>query len=233
MRLGRAIALLAAALFVSALVGPTSAVSAQDTDRSIADGGIMIAGWQGEIDARAAQQGMSISDSRIAMDGEAIHVLTGPASSFWNPSNTASGNYSVSATFREPEQIFDHPHPFGIFIGGKNLGTDQQQLTYCTAYRNGTFIVRQFNGMNVTNLVPTGRNTQPNAAVHTVAAIDQPVVQEIGWNVHDGQADCVINGQVVATLTAAQLGGPDATNGVYGLRVAHNVEVVVTGFGTN
>lgn len=232
MRLARTTALLAAVLVAPFLSGTSSSIRAQDTDRSIADGGIKIDGWQGKIDARAASQGMSITDSRIAMEGDAVHVLTGPASLFWNPANTASGGYSVSATFREPEQLYDHPHPFGIFIGGKNLGTDEEQLTYCAAYRNGSFIVRRFNGTAVMNLVPA-RGTEANPAVNTVSATSDPVVQQVGWNVRNGEADCVINGQVVATLTADQLGGADGANGVYGLRVSHNVEVFVTGFGTN
>ena len=37
-----------------------------------------------------------------------------------------------------------HPHPYGIVIGGNDLGTPQQSYLYCSAYGNGTFIVRGF-----------------------------------------------------------------------------------------
>jgi hypothetical protein len=50
----------------------------------------------------------------------------------------------VSATFNEPKymNLMDHPHPYGIVIGGNDLGTENQSYIYCSAYGNGTFIVR-------------------------------------------------------------------------------------------
>ena len=52
----------------------------------------------------------------------------------------------MSATFTEPKYMSsnDHPHPYGLFIGGNKLDTDQASLLYCTPYGNGTFIVRGF-----------------------------------------------------------------------------------------
>ena len=74
---------------------------------------------------------------------------------YWNPADTASGNYTVSATFTEPEYMSsnDHPHPYGVFIGGNKLETDNATLLYCTPYGNGNFIVRGF----ATGAVRAGR----------------------------------------------------------------------------
>ena len=40
-------------------------------------------------------------------------VTTGPAVTFWNPANKASGDYTVKATFTEPKymNLNNHPHP--------------------------------------------------------------------------------------------------------------------------
>ena len=72
--------------------------------------------------------------------------MTGPAVTYWNPANTASGNYTVKATFTEPKymNLNDHPHPYGIVIAGNDLGTPQQSYLYCAANGNGSFIVRGF-----------------------------------------------------------------------------------------
>src|SRR5207237_10223788 len=111
-------------------------------------------GWQGTVDARAAGQGQSVKDTKLTKEGDALHVTTGPAANYWNPANTAQGDYTVKATFTEPKymNLNDHPHPYGVFIGGHDLGTDHQSLLYCAAYGNGTFIVRGFGaaafGMN-------------------------------------------------------------------------------------
>ena len=60
-----------------------------------------------------------------------------------NPANTASGNYTVTATFDEPKymNLNDHPHPYGIMIAGNGLGTDNQSYLYCAAW-GSAFIVR-------------------------------------------------------------------------------------------
>jgi hypothetical protein len=46
------------------------------------------------------------------------------------------------------------------------------------------------------------------------------------------RAECVINGQAVAGYSKSEITGPgklESTDGVYGLRVSHNVDVTVTG----
>ena len=71
-------------------------------------------------------------------------MRTGPAVTYWNPANKAAGSYTVSATFNEAKymKLMDHPHPYGIMIAGNDLGTETQSYIYCSAYGNGTFIVR-------------------------------------------------------------------------------------------
>ena len=61
----------------------------------------------------------------------------------------------------------------------------------------------------------------------------QPVTQEVMWTVKGDRAECSINGTVVAGYTKAELVGPGklkSLDGVYGIRAAHNVEVIVSGF---
>ena len=37
-----------------------------------------------------------------------------------------------------------HPRPYGVFIGGNDMGTPSQTELYCAASGNGKFIVRGF-----------------------------------------------------------------------------------------
>jgi hypothetical protein len=202
-----------------------------DRDRVIPGGGIFVPGWTGKIDQSSARQGRMLNDSKFAQEGNALHVTAGPATTFWNPANTASGDYIVKATFLEPKfmELNSHPHSYGLFIGGNNLGTDQMSLVYCVAYGDGNALIRGF-GPAVFTLL----GTSPNAAVHKAAGVGQPVTQEIAWRVKGGRAECSINGQVVAGYDKAQLvdtGKLKSTDGVFGLRFTHNVEAVITGFG--
>ena len=219
----------AGALAFALVVGPV--VSAQfDADRVIPGGGIFVQGWTGKIDASSTRQGRRLDDSKLAQEGAALHVTAGPATTYWNPANTASGDYTVKATFLEPKfmELNSHAHSYGIFIGGTAVGTDQMSLVYCVAYGDGNALVRGFSGPSVFTLL----NTSPNAAVHKAAAKGQPVTQEIAWRVKGGRAECSINGTVVAGYDKAQLIGAgkiQSTDGVFGLRFSHNVEAIITG----
>ena len=62
----------------------------------------------------------------------------------------------------------------------------------------------------------------------------EPVTQDVALSVKGDQVSCSINGTVVASYSKAELvttGKLKSTDGVYGLRFAHNTEVQVTGFG--
>jgi hypothetical protein len=201
-----------------------------DGSRAVADGGIKIAGWEGRIDANEEAAGMTIKDAMLGKEGDSLHVVTGPAVSYWKRGDKASGDYTVKATFTEPKymNLNTHPHPYGVFIAGNDEGTPAQTDLYCEAYGNGNFIVRGFGP------APFQMNERgPNAAVHKAAGPGQPVTQEIALSVKGGKVECAINGTVVASYDKAAVvmdGKLKSTDGAFGLRFAHNTEVMVTGF---
>src|ERR1700687_1589803 len=112
--------LASACVTAAALVAGAVLNAQMDADRVVPGGGIFVQGWTGKIDASSAGQGRKINDAKFAQEGNALHVITGPATTYWNPANTASGNYTVKATFTEPRfmELNSHPHSYGIFIGG-------------------------------------------------------------------------------------------------------------------
>jgi len=226
-RQGSAFAIgLLAAVFVSAL---PAAQEQQDADRKVAGGGVTVKGWQGKADA-GNRQGLTVNDARFASEGSGIRLTTGPAALYWNPANTGAGDYTVQATFTEAKQTYNHPHPFGVFIGGANLDSDAQNALYCAAYRNGTYIIRMFSAGKRVDVV--GRPTAHDA-VKKAATPETEVVQEVGWQVKGDSVACLINGTAVWTGTKADVTGPgklSSTDGIAGIRVSHNSDAVVTNF---
>jgi hypothetical protein len=215
----------------AALVVPSalSAQQPQEGNRKVA-GGIMIPGWQGQIDDSKENAGSKLEDAKLEMVGSVMKVTTGPALVYWNPKNVAAGNYTVKATFNEPQfqNVNTHPHPYGIFIGGNDLGTPNRTLLYCSAYGDGRFITRIF-GPAVVNL--NGRG-EANAAINKAAGVGQPVKQDIAVAVTADKVTCSINGTVVGTYNKADIVGAGklkSTDGVYGIRFAHNTDGTVTG----
>ena len=216
---------------MTALLLTVSIAAAQDESRAVAKGGISVAGWAGKIDAREAQSGQTLDNAKLASEGDVLHVTTGPAVTYWNPANKATGAYTVRATFKEPRymSLNNHPHPYGIVVAGNDMGTDTQSYLYCAAYGNGSFIVR---GFGPEPFQMNGRRGEPHAAVNKAAAAGEPVTQEIAVTVKDDKVECAINGTVVASYDKAALVAPGkltATDGVYGIRFAHNTEATVTG----
>jgi hypothetical protein len=209
----------------------TAGASAQESSRSVPGGGISAPGWTGKIDANAEKQGQSLKDARLAQDGSTLHVTTGPPVTYWNPANKASGDYTVKATFTESNYmgLNDHPHPYGMVIAGNDLGTPDQSYLYCAAYGNGTFIVR---GFGPEPFQMGGRRPEANPAVHKAAAKGEPVTQEIAMSVKGDRVECAINGTVVASYGKAEVVAPGklkSTDGVYGIRFAHNTDATVAG----
>ncbi|HEX2781646.1 MAG TPA: hypothetical protein VHM30_19230 [Gemmatimonadaceae bacterium] len=213
------------------LTATASTARSQEASRAIGDGGVSVPGWTGSVDAREASRGATIANAKFAAEGTGFHVTTGPATTYWNPANVATGDYTVRATFTEPKymNLNNHPHPYGIVIAGNKLGTDQQSYLYCAAYGNGNFIVR---GFGPAPFQMNGGRGEANAAVHKASGPGAPVTQEIAVSVKGDEVSCAINGTVVATYRKSDLVGNGklaSTDGVYGIRFAHNTEATVTG----
>jgi|SRR5581483_5463188 len=211
------------------------AVNAQnEVSRAVAGGGISVPQWTGKVDASEESAGRTLNDAKLSQDGATLRITTGPAVTYWNPGNKATGNYTVKATFNEPKymNLNSHPHPYGIFIAGNDMGAAGQSYLYCAAYGNGNFIVRGFGPQAFQ--MNGGGDSSP--AVHKAEGVGKPVTQEIALSVKGNRVECSINGTVVAGYdkTALVTGGKlKSTDGVYGLRFAHNTEVNVTGFGVS
>jgi len=199
---------------------------AQEKDRAVAGGGITVAGWKGQVDAQSATQGRTINDSKFGGTAANLQLVVGPAAIYWNPANVAKGDYTVKATFKDVKSDAGHPHSAGLFIAGSALEGTTQNYLYCVAYTDATAMVRQFNG-----------TTKP---VQLMAKAANPAVKgpdasggatnDIAWVVKGGKADCQINGKSVATYDAATIKVP-SFDGIYGIRVTHNMNLSVAGFG--
>ena len=221
----------ALAVAIAMLVSTTTGALGQEAARAVAGGGVSAPGWTGKIDANEEKAGQTLQNAKLAQEGAALHVTTGPAVTYWNPANKATGNYTVKATFNESKymSLNNHPHPYGIVIAGNDLGTAEQSYLYCAAYGNGNFIVR---GFGPASFQMNGRG-EASPAVHKAAGPGEPVTQEIAVSVKGDRVECAINGTVVAGYNKADLvaaGKLKSTDGVYGIRFAHNTEATVTGF---
>ena len=211
------------------MAAPSVACS-QEAARKVEGGGVHVAGWTGAADAGRGGATNSLDDSKFVAEGRGFRVTTGPAATYWNPANTRDRRLHREgdvhrAEVHEPER----PSASVRHHDRRQRPRDaEQSYLYCAAYGNGNFIVRGF-GPKAFQL--NGRG-EANAAVHKAAAKDQPVTQEIAVSVKGDQVECAINGTVVASYPKSEVVGAGklkSTDGVYGIRFAHNTDATVTG----
>lgn len=227
----------AAAALAAAVAFPTtsSAQGGMEASAKVEGGGISVPGWKGKVDASEAKRGMKVEEAKFVTMGPGMHVTTGPAITYWNPSNTATGDYTVKATFNEAKfmSLSPHAHPYGIIIAGNDMESDTPSYLYCEAYGDGRFIVRGFSPTaNRGTFQMNGQEGETNAAVNKAEAKDKPVKQTIAMSVKGDKVTCNINGTDVASYTKAELAakGLKSTDGVAGIRFAHNTDAHIAGF---
>ena len=180
-------------------------------------------GWKVRIDrSQNAQDPDNTPDLQFMRMGKGFHVVGGPAGTFWNPANTATGSYTVRATFTLNKPS-NHVNYYGLIFGGSDLDGPSQSYLYFVVAQNGTFQIRQRNG----------DATQTVQARMAHQAIKQPDANGRSVNVLEvrvaGDAiSYVVNGTVVHTTPKSGLTAK--TDGLVGFRVNHLMDVQVDGF---
>ena len=178
-------------------------------------------GWKVRVDRSTNAQDPDNTPNLVfkAM-GKGLHVKGGPAGTFWNPATTASGNYTLKATFNLQEPS-NHTNYYGLVFGGSDLDAATQAYTYFVIAQNGMFQVRQRQGEAVTDVV----RRATNAAVRQPGA-DGKSTNTLEVRVNGDTVSYVVNGTV---LHSGPKGGVK-TDGLVGVRVNHVMDVQFEGF---
>lgn len=179
-------------------------------------GGVMHDGWQARLDSGRAD----VNDLHFRSMGSGFHVTTGPHAIFWNPGNTGSGTYTLSASFTQT-QASSHPNSFGLFFGGQDLDGDGQSYTYFLIREDGQFLIKKRMGGDTENL------TSGWAAHSAVNALDGGRMSNtLSVEVGASNVRFLSNGTEVASLPKAGLD----VDGVAGVRFSHQLDVHVSDF---
>ena len=178
-------------------------------------------GWRVHTDpSQNAQDPDNTPNLTFAAMGKGFHIVSGPAGTFWHPSNTANGSYVLRGTFNLMEPS-NHTNYYGLVFGGRDLEGPNQSYTYFVVAQDGTFQVRQRMGRQVTTVqAPT-----MNAAVRRPGANGQSS-NALEVRVAGDTISYVVNGTVVHSGPK----GSTATDGLTGVRVNHVLNVHVEGF---
>jgi hypothetical protein len=154
--------------------------------------------------------------------GTGFHATNPQAAVYWDPANTATGAYTVKGTFTLVKPS-DHINYYGIVFGGSDLGGPKQSYLYFLVAQDGTWLIKRRDGNATSDVAPKTANAavkKPDASGKSTNALEVRVAAD--------KITCVVNGTVVHTLPRT---GPSAkTDGIYGMRVNHALEVHIDGF---
>ncbi len=184
-------------------------------------------GWKMRVDksASASDPDAGGAISFVTM-GSGFHATNPQAAVYWNPANTASGTYTLKGTFTLMKPS-GHTNYYGLVFGGSDLDGPQQKYLYFVVAQNGTWLIKNRDGDattgNVSPKTPSDAVKKPDASGKST--------NELEVRVGADKIEYVVNGQVVTTTP--KTGVTAKTDGIYGIRINHLLEVQVDGFGVS
>jgi len=154
--------------------------------------------------------------------GTGFHATNPQAAVYWNPANTATGNYTLKGTFTL-QKPSGHNNYYGLVFGGSDLEGAKQAYTYFLIAQDGSWLVKKRNGDAATD------NVLPKAASDAVKkpGADGKSINALEVRVGADKIDYVVNGTVVHSTPKTGLTAK--TDGLWGMRMNHALEVSADG----
>jgi len=179
-------------------------------------------GWKMRVDrSTEASDPDAPGDIKFVTMGSGFHATNPKAAVYWNPSNTASGSYTLKATFTLMKPS-GHNNYYGLVFGGSGLEGAQQSYLYFVIAQNGTWLIKRREGDSTSNVAPK----TPNEAVKKPDESGKST-NTLEVRVGADKVDFAVNGTVVHSEPKS--GAMAKTDGIYGIRINHQLEVQVDG----
>ena len=183
-------------------------------------------GWRVRLDRSTSASDPDAAGAVRFVVAERGFLATNPvAAVFWNPANTTSGTYSLKGTFTLMRPS-GHVNYYGLVFGGRALEGPDQNYLYFMVAQDGTWIVKRRNRGATEELSPKTPNDavrKPDASGKSTNALEVRVASDT--------IDFLVNGTIVDTKP--KTGRLATTDGIYGIRVNHLLEVQMDGFGAS
>ena len=179
-------------------------------------------GWKMRVDrSTAASDPDAPGDIKFVTMGSGFHATNPQAAVYWNPANTAAGAYTVKGTFTLMKPS-GHNNYYGLVFGGSGLEGAQQSYLYFVIAQNGTWLIKRRDADATSNVAPKTPNDavkKPDSSGKSTNALEVRVGAD--------KIDFVVNDAVAHSEPKS--GALAKTDGIYGIRVNHLLEVQVDG----
>ncbi len=182
------------------------------------------AGWKQRLDrSTSASDPDAAGTVKFVTMGKGFHATNPQAAVYWNPANTATGNYTVKGSFRLVKPS-SHTNYYGLVFGGSGLEAASQSYIYFMVAQDGSWMLKRRDGdASSPNIAPRTEN----AAVRKPGP-DGSSTNDLEVRVLADKIDYVVNGTVVHSTP--KTGMTAKTDGIAGIRINHQLEVHVDNF---
>ena len=181
-------------------------------------------GWKQRVDrSQSATDPDAAGAIKFVTQGSGFHATNPQAAVYWNPASTASGAYTLKGTFTLMKPS-GHTNYYGLVFGGSALEGPQQSYLYFVVAQDGTWLIKRRDGdatPSVSAKTASDAVKKPDASGQSTNALEVRVGSD--------KIEFVVNGVLVSTQPKS--GATAKTDGIYGIRVNHLLEVQVDGFG--
>ena len=183
-----------------------------------------LAGWKIRVDrSTSATDPDPAGNIKFVAEGAGFHCTNPQAAVYYNPANAATGAYTLKGTFTLMKPS-GHTNYYGLVFAGSALeGADQSYLYFVVA-QNGSWLIKSRTGDATAVVAP---KTPSDAVKKPDDTGKSTNVLEV--RVGADKVDFAVNGTVVHS--EPKTGALAKTDGVYGIRINHLLEVQVDNFG--
>ncbi|MGH7497754.1 MAG: hypothetical protein ACREL3_02765 [Gemmatimonadales bacterium] len=214
---------------VTLLLSFSSAIWAQEpqhpagehADHAVAGGGTLPSGWSARTDG-----GSDIANVRVVPMASGIHLTLGPAVILYRADNDGKGPFHTLATLTQTKPT-EHAEGYGLFAGGHGLDGPSQSYVYFLVRQDGSYLIKRRDGEKTSDIT---KGWVPDPAVKKAGAKGASTnLLEIDHKRDPSKVVFLVNGKPVYTADAKTMN----LDGMVGLRVNHNLDVKVEGFGVH
>ncbi len=180
-------------------------------------------GWKVRADRSSSASDPDAAGAiKFVTMGSGFHATNPQAAVYWNPANTAAGVYTLKGSFTLMKPS-GHTNYYGLVFGSSNLDGPEQKYLYFVVAQDGTWLIKRRDGdaatSNVSPKTPSDAVQKPDASGKSTNVLEVRVGAD--------KIDYVVNGTVVNTTP--KTGATANTDGIYGIRINHLLEVQVDG----
>jgi hypothetical protein len=183
-------------------------------------------GWKMHMDhSTDASDPDAAGANKFTASGTGFHAVNPMAAVYWNLENTISGNYTLKGTFKLNKSN-GHDEYYGLIFGGSGLEGAGQSYTYFMITDDGTYLIKRRDGSStqgISQKTPSDAVKKPDASGTATNNLEVRVKAD--------KIDFVVNGTVVTSLP--KTGASAKTDGIYGIRINHQLDVQIDGFGAS